>query len=60
MKKLEERLEQFIKENGVMKKWVAEQLEISNSHLVNWLHGRVTISRTVEEKIKEFLRKKGY
>lgn len=56
---LREKLASYIKENGVMRSWVAERLGISKQHLSNYLNGKHTISRELEEKVKEFLRERG-
>ena len=56
---MREILKNWIEENGVMRVWVAKQLNISRSTLSNYLNGTTQISSDLEKRIAEFLRSKG-
>lgn len=56
---MREILKNWIEENGVMRVWVAKQLNISRSTLSNYLNGTTQISSDLEKRIAEFLKSKG-
>lgn len=55
MKTLRERMEDYLIESGVKRKFVANKIGISPSHFTNWLHGTVKASDEVESRIRKYL-----
>lgn len=45
-----------IKETGLKKKWIADQLGISNITLSHYINGTRTMPEDIERKLKEILR----
>ena len=56
---MREKLNQYILDEGVKATHVANVLGISKQHLSNYLKGRDNVSKEVEKKIAEFLKRKG-
>lgn len=56
---MRERLIEYIKRNGIMRKFVAQELQVSKQHLTNYLNGNVRVSREMEEKVARYLQDKG-
>ena len=56
---MREKLAEYIKQNGVMRKFVACELGVSKQHLTNYLNGNVKVSREMEEKVARYLQDKG-
>ncbi|WP_313232349.1 helix-turn-helix domain-containing protein [Tissierella praeacuta] len=52
---LREQLQEFVKSNGIKYKYIAEQLNISESMLCHWRKGRKELSRNTLEQLKILL-----
>ncbi|WP_404354609.1 helix-turn-helix domain-containing protein [Exiguobacterium aurantiacum] len=50
-----ERLERYIKENGIQRMFVAKQLGVSKSYLSNWLNGNKDGSARLIAKAEAYL-----